>query len=113
MEDYLISKRTLGLIAGGAVSILAASGMGKALTKIRPAVVGVFKEGYAFKEWVAGKLESAREDVEDIVAEAKHAYYKDLEATAGSIKREKEILERLEKTVEQKMAREKSGREGG
>lgn len=107
IAGYFVSKRTLGLMAAGAVGTLAAGTIGRALKWVRPGVVGVVKEGYAFKEWVAGKLERAKEDVEDIVAEAKHAYYKDLEATAESIKKEREILEKLEKTVEQKMARQK------
>lgn len=113
MGDPFVSKQTLRLVAGGALGTLAISGIGKALMRVRPAVVGLFKEGYAFKEWVAGKVERAREDVEDVVAEAKHAYYKDLEATAGSIRREREILERLEKTVEQRMSRQKPKKEEG
>jgi len=84
-EYYTITKRNLWLVAGGALSALAAIGIGKVSKKIRPAVVGTVKEGYAFKEWLAGSYERAKEDVEDIVEEAKHAYHKDLEADRKSV----------------------------
>lgn len=104
-EGYTVSKRSLGLFAGGALGALAALALGKASKKVRPAVVGAVKEGYAFKEWVAGKVESCKEDAEDILAEAKHAYYKDLEASAESIEKEKELLKKAEEAVAKKMAR--------
>lgn len=108
MKDGIyISKRSLWLIAGSALGALAALGIGKASKKIKPAVVGAVKECYAFKEWVTGKYERAKEDIEDIVAEAKHAYYKDLEVTAEAIKKEKEILEQVEKAIE-KMAKKEA-----
>jgi hypothetical protein len=97
-----ISKKTLWLVAGGALGALAAIGLAKGAKKIRPALVGVAKESYAFKEWATGKMETAREDIEDIVAEAKHAYYQDVEATAAAVKREKEILEKVEEEIRKK-----------
>jgi len=106
-EGIFISKKSLKLVASGAIGALAAIGIGKALKKVRPAVVGAVKEGYAFKEWVAEKIERAKEDVEDIVAEAKYAYYKDIEATEEAVKKEKEILEKVEKAVEKKISRKK------
>ncbi len=111
-DGIFISRKSLWLAAGGALGALAAIGIGKASKKIRPTIVGAVKEGYAFKEWAAGKIETAKEDVEDIVAEAKHAYHKDIEATEEAIKKEKEILEKVEEVVEQKAQRKKAKKEG-
>lgn len=111
-DGFTIDKKSLGLMAGGALGALAALLLGKASKKVRPAVVGAVKEGYAFKEWVAGKVECCKEDAEDIVAEAKHAYYKDLEASSASIEKEKELLQKAEEALARKMARKKSAKEG-
>lgn len=111
VDGYTISKKSLLLMAGGALGTLAAIGLGKASRKMRPAVVGAVKEGYAFKEWVAGKVESCKEDAEDVVAEAKHAYYKELEASSASIEKEKELLHKAEESLARKMARKKSAGE--
>lgn len=110
-DGIFISKRSLWLVAGGALGAIAAIGIGKASKKLRPAVVGAAKEVYAFKEWAAGKIERAKEDIEDIVAEAKYAYHKDIEATAEAVKKEKEILEKVEKAVEKKAAKKKAKKE--
>jgi len=110
-DGVFISKRSLWLVAGGALGALAALGIGKASKKIKPALVSAAKEGYAFKEWAAGKYERAKEDIEDIAAEAKHAYHKDLEATAEAVKKEKEIIEKVERAVEKKASRKKSKKE--
>lgn len=111
-DGIFISKKSLWLVAGGALGTLAAMGIGKASKKIRPTIVGAVKEGYAFKEWAAGKIETVKEDVEDIIAEAKHAYHKDIEATEEAVKKEKEILEKVEKAVEKKAQRKKPKKEG-
>lgn len=103
-----IGKQDLWMLAGGALGALALLGLGKATDKIRPAAVGAVKEGYAFKEWVTGKAEKLKEDVEDIVAEGVYQYQEDLTSSAEAVKREKEILEKLEKAVEEKLARMKA-----
>ncbi|SNB45502.1 hypothetical protein [Geobacter sp. DSM 9736] len=108
-----IGQRDLWLLAGGALGALAALGLGKASKKVRPAAVSAVREGYAFKEWVAGKAEKLKEDVEDIVAEGVHQYQEGLTATADTVKREKEILEKIEKVVEEKLAKMKSGQGEG
>lgn len=110
-EYYAIRKGNLWLVAGGALGALAAIGIGKVSKKIRPGVVGAVKEGYAFKEWLAGKYERTKEDVEDIVEEAKHAYHKDLEATVEAVKKEKEILKKVEEAVEKKTTKRKAKKE--
>lgn len=103
-----IGKHDLWMLAGGALGALALLGLGRATQKMRPAAVGAVREGYAFKEWVAGKAEKFKEDVEDIVAEGVHQYQADLTATADVVKREKDILEKIEKIVEKKLGKMKS-----
>lgn len=107
-----IGKQDLWMLAGGALGALALLGLGKASQKIRPVAVGAVKEGYAFKEWVTGKAEKLKEDVEDIVAEGVHLYQEDLTSTADAVKREKDILEKIEKIVEEKLSKAKSKKGG-
>uniref|UniRef100_C6E4A4 YtxH domain-containing protein n=1 Tax=Geobacter sp. (strain M21) TaxID=443144 RepID=C6E4A4_GEOSM len=107
MDGLHLKKRDLWLVAGGALGALAALGLGKVSTKVRPAAVGAVREGYAFKEWLAGKAEKVKEDMEDIVAEGVHQYQSDLATTADTVKREKDILEKIEKMVEDKLAKMK------
>jgi len=113
MEGLHLKKRDLWLVAGGALGALAALGLGKMSSKVRPAAVGAVREGYAFKEWLAGKAEKVKEDVEDVVAEGVHQYHSNLSATADSVKREKDILEKIEKLVEDKLAKIKPGQGEG
>ena len=108
MDGIHVKKRDLWLVAGGALGALAALGLGKLSGKVRPAAVCAVREGYAFKEWLAGKAEKVKEDVEDIVAEGVHQYQEGLSATADTVKREKDILEKIEKVVEEKLAKMKS-----
>lgn len=77
MGGIHIGRKDLWLVAGGALGALALLGLGKASKKVRPAAVGAVREGYAFKEWLAGKAEKLKEDVEDIVAEGVHQYHQD------------------------------------
>lgn len=107
VEGVHLKKRDLWLVAGGALGALAALGLGKLSGKVRPAAVGAVREGYAFKEWLAGKAEKVKEDVEDIVAEGVHQYHSGLTATADTVKREKDILKKIEKMVEEKLAKMK------
>lgn len=108
MDGLHLKKRDLWLVAGGAFGAIAALGLGRFSSKVRPAAVGAVREGYAFKEWVAGKAEKVKEDVEDIVAEGVHQYHSNLAATADSVRREKDILEKIEKMVEEKLAKMKT-----
>jgi hypothetical protein len=106
-DGFQVKKRDLWLVAGGALGALAALGLGKLSTKVRPSAVSAVREGYAFKEWLAGKAEKVKEDMEDIVAEGVHQYQNDLAATAETVQREKSILEKIEKVVEEKLAKMK------
>lgn len=107
-----IGKQDLWMLAGGALGALALLGLGKASQKVRPAAVGAVREGYAFKEWLTGKAEKLKEDMEDIVAEGVHEYQKDLTSSADTVKREKGILEKIEKIVEEKLSKIKSEKGG-
>lgn len=110
MSGFFINKRSLWFMAGGALGALAVIGFGKLSKKIKPTAVGVVKEGYAFSEWLMAKCEKAKEDIEDIVAEAKHVHQKDLEATAETVKKEQEILKKVEQMVEE-ILRQRSKKE--
>ncbi len=109
---FHISKKSFWLMASGGIGALALLGLGRATKKIRPTAVGAVREGYAFKEWLAGNFESLKEDVEDIVAEGVHHYEKDLAATADTIKREKEILEKVERIVAERLSKMRPEKEG-
>lgn len=106
--DIHIGKKDIWLVAGGALGALAVLGLGKVSKKVRPAAVGAVREGYAFKEWLAGKAEKMKEDVEDIVAEGVHQYKQDVTAAADTVKKEKDILEKIEKMVDAKLSRMKA-----
>ncbi|MBI2841232.1 MAG: hypothetical protein HYX75_23180 [Acidobacteria bacterium] len=107
-DTVFLSTSGFWLLAGGALGALAAFGAGKAMNRFRPQVVGAVKEGYAFKEWIASKVERAKEDVEDIAAEARHGYHSDLVTTVDSIRREQEILRRAEEAIEKRMKNQRS-----
>ncbi len=51
--------------------------------------------------------------MEDIVAEGMHQYQEDLASTADAVKREKDILEKIEKVVEKKLAKTKPAAKEG
>lgn len=97
----MISNRSLWLLGSGALGALAFLGVGKLSKRIRPVAVGAVKEGIAFSDWIVTKYENVKEDVEDIVAEAKHARQKDLGSKTEMTKKEEEILKRVEQKVEE------------
>lgn len=111
LSGLFISKRSLYLAAGGALGVLAAIGIGKLSKRMRPAAIGVTKEGFAFKEWLIANYEKVKEDIEDIVAEAKHAQQKDFHAAAETAKKEEDILKKVEQMVEEAL-KQKSKKEG-
>lgn len=112
MGGRFINKHSLWFMAGGALGALAVIGFGKLSKKIRPAAVGVAKEGLTCKEWLIANYEKVKEDIEDIVAEAKHVHQKDIEKTAETVKKEEELLRRVEEKVEQ-ILRQRSKKEEG
>lgn len=108
LGGLFIGSHSLRLLAGGALAAVAALSLEKLTRKVRPTAVGVVKEGYAFKEWATGKYEKVKEDFEDIVAEAVYEYEKEHEAAVDATKREKAILERIERIVEERLAKMES-----
>lgn len=106
-----ISKQSLWFMAGGALGAIAVIGMGRFSKKIKPAAVGVTREGFAFKEWLMANYEKVKEDIEDIVAEAKHAHQKDVEKTSKTTKTEEEILKKVEDKIEE-ILKNRFGKEG-
>lgn len=106
-----LDNRTLRLMAAGAAGALAAMSLGGVFKVVRPAVVSAVREGYGFAEWLAAKVEKAREDIEDIAAEAVYGHHQERMAEAEVERRERELQEAVERLVEEKLARMKSERE--
>ncbi|MGQ3685159.1 MAG: hypothetical protein ACUBOA_09195 [Candidatus Loosdrechtia sp.] len=102
MNSYFLGKRGFWLLGGGALSAFAVLGISKFSKKIRPVAVSAVKEGFAFGEWVAEKYEKMKEDIEDVIAEAKHERQKDIESKIGLAEREEKILRKLEEIVQKK-----------
>lgn len=71
MNDYL--KNGLFLAAGVAIGALGAVALGKGKFSIRPAMADLLSHGMDLKEKTATVLERAKENIDDLMAEAKHA----------------------------------------
>ena len=71
MNDAL--KNGLFLAAGVALGALGAVALGKGKFSIRPAMTDLVSHGLDLKEKTAAVLDRAKENIEDIMAEAKHA----------------------------------------
>ena len=71
MNDYL--KNGLFLAAGVAIAALGAVALGKGKLSIRPAMADLLSHGMDLKEKTAAVLERAKENIDDLMAEAKHA----------------------------------------
>ncbi|BAH76323.1 MULTISPECIES: hypothetical protein [Solidesulfovibrio] len=71
MNDYL--KNGLFLAAGVAIGALGAVALGKGKFSIRPAMADLLSHGMDLKEKTATVLERAKENLDDLMAEAKHA----------------------------------------
>jgi len=107
-----ISRNALLMMAGGALGALALVGLGKSAGKMRPAAVGAVKEGVAFKEWLAARFEKIKEDLEDIVAEGVYEHESETVAESKLQDREAELLDKIEKMIEAKLARIKTESKG-
>lgn len=92
-----IEKRSLFYVLGGALGALGFMYLGKILERNKDRLVGLAKEGIAFKEWVGAKTDEIRETLEDIFAEAKYQYVEEREELSQILKKERELLESLEK----------------
>ncbi len=79
----------------GALSALAALAAVAKRSQMRPWLRGAFREAYGFKEWAALHLQEAREDFEDIAAEAKQDYHGDLKRRLDENERQRTLLKKL------------------
>jgi len=68
-----IVKNGLWLLAGVVIGATGASLLARQESSLRGVVVGTIAKGMSMKDKVATSLEKAKENVEDIVAEAKYA----------------------------------------
>jgi len=71
MNEYL--KNGLFLAAGVALGALGAVALGKGKFSVRPAMADLLSHGMDLKEKTASVLERAKENMDDLVAEAKQA----------------------------------------
>lgn len=71
MNDSL--KNGLFLVAGVALGALGAVALGKGKFSVRPAMTDLLSHGMDLKEKTASVLERAKENIEDLMAEAKQA----------------------------------------
>ena len=71
MNDYL--KNGLFLAAGVAIGALGAVALGKGKFSVRPAMADLLSRGMDLKVKTAAVLERAKENMDDLMAEAKHA----------------------------------------
>ncbi len=71
MNEYL--KNGLFFAAGIALGSLGAVALGKGKFSIRPAMADLLSHGMDLKEKTASVIERARENIDDLMAEAKHA----------------------------------------
>ena len=106
------NKNALLLMAGGALGALGLMALGKTGNKMRPAAVEAVKEGMAFKEWFATRFEKIKEDFEDIVAEGAYEHESEEAAEADLRSREDELLAKIEKMIDAKLANVKQVEKG-
>lgn len=79
----------------GALGALAALAAASKRTQLRPWLRGLFREAYGFKEWVSLQVEEAREDFEDIAAEARQEYHGGLKRRIDEVERRRAVLKKL------------------
>ncbi|MHC1711504.1 MAG: hypothetical protein AB9872_05050 [Solidesulfovibrio sp.] len=71
MNEYV--KSGLFFAAGAALGALTAVALGKDKFSVRPAMADLLSHGMDLKEKTASVLERAKENIEDLMAEAKQA----------------------------------------
>lgn len=95
-----LSKKNIYYVLGGMLGGLSVLLMGKILNRGKGSLVRLVKEGIAFGEWVGGKIDEIKENMEDILAEAKVLYFKDREELFKLVEKERELLDRLERLIQ-------------
>jgi hypothetical protein len=102
MSGIFCVTRGLLLVAGGALGAVATLGLAK---KVRPAAVGTVREGYALKEWVAGKFGRVKGEIDSLIDDAVREYRTKKEAGANTADVEKELLEKIDKLIQERLSR--------
>ena len=94
---FSLDRQTLYLVGGGALGALAFLLAMKYSHPLKPAMAGILKEAYGFKEWLLGNVEGFTADVEDAAAEAKHTYQQEqeLEKQLELLLKDKAMLEKI------------------
>lgn len=99
---WLLGKGNLWFAAGGLLGALLLTGSEKVLRGAKPVAVSLLKEGYSFKEWLATRYDLSREEIEDVLAEARHEYEQQARATDSDSDREDELLARLDAIIQER-----------
>lgn len=89
---------------GGAACAMAGLNLGKVLSPVKPAVIAGLKESYLIKDWLAGRIESSKEDLEDLMAEARHVYEEEIALNSQAIEREKRLLDKVDEVIKKRSA---------
>lgn len=105
---FAIDRQTLNLIGIGALGGLGILLLMKYSQALKPALVGVLKEGYGFKEWLLAHAEGVKADIEDAAAEAKHTHQQEeeLEKFLNFLTTDEEALRRAMELLQKKISGE-------
>lgn len=79
----------------GALGALAALAVVAKRTQLRPWIKATLREAHGFKEWASLHAQEAREDFEDIAAEAKEDHKNDLKRRLDENERQHALLKKL------------------
>lgn len=107
MSGIFHVTRGLLLMAGGALGAAATLGLAK---KVRPAAVEAVREGYALKEWAAGKFGKVKGEVDSLIDEAVREYRTKKEAGADTADIEKELLEKIDRLIQKRLSKLPAGK---
>ncbi len=95
---------------GGAALAAAGLNLNRVMSPVKPALVSGLKEGLLFKDWLAGKLEVSKEDLEDLLAEARFAYDEEVLLNEQTVKREKQLLDKIDDVIKKQPSTAKSAK---
>jgi hypothetical protein len=105
-EELFADRNTAVWVGVGALAALGFLLLARSSEGVKPALVGVMKEGHAFREWLLTRTERVRADFADAAAEARHAFEheRDLDALLAALAGDKELLARVEEFIRQQKA---------
>ena len=93
---------------GGAILSYTGLNFKKVTNPLRPYIIEAIKEGYSLKDWLIERYELSKEDAEDLIAEAKHEYEKELLLAEKAIEREKQLLDSIDTAIKKKTSKIKN-----